>query len=95
MSISTDAYIEVNELTFQVHIESFEDTRKFARLLLGSLLDERDRWHAAAAAHDYQAMDESAAEQRDIVALLGVLIDAIRAVERWSCSRDCIVTSES
>jgi hypothetical protein len=80
--ISAAAYLEADVLSEQVHVEDAGDTRRFLAMLLCSLDHERERYTAAAARHDYQAMAESAAEQRDVTVLAGVCSDHLRVHAR-------------
>jgi hypothetical protein len=78
--VSNETWLAIDAFTEWVHMQPCEDTARMLMMLTGSLLDERDRYRAALIRHDHAAMDESAAEQRDLVALIAVCRDHLAAV---------------
>lgn len=80
MDLSADGWFEAVELGQQVHVEDVNDTFRFAQMLVDSLASERERYAEAVAAHDHQAADQSAAEQRDVAALLSICVSHLRHV---------------
>lgn len=78
--ISAAAFVEAGVLVEQVHFDDVRDTRLWLSVLLAGLAEEKLRYAEAKARFDYAAMDESAAEQRDVLALAAVCRDHLRRV---------------
>jgi hypothetical protein len=80
LPVSAGTWIALDVFAEWVHNQPCADTARMLMMLVNSLADERERYQLALFEHDLAAADESAAEQRDLVALAAMCKDHLREV---------------
>jgi hypothetical protein len=80
LPVSADAWVESDVFASWVHEQDCRDTARMLMMFVGALADERERFRLALHRHDLAAADESAGEQRDLVALAAQCADHLKRV---------------
>lgn len=80
LPVSAGTWIALDVFASWVHEQDCRDTARMLMMLVSSLADERERYQLALYRHDLAAADESAGEQRDLVALAGMCADHLKRV---------------
>jgi hypothetical protein len=80
LPVSAETWIALDVFAGWIHVQDCRDTARMLVMFVTSLADERLRYTAALHRHDLAAADESAGEQRDLVALASVCADHLKGV---------------